>query len=71
MPSKPPNSHPNFGKFPPDLSKMDIKSTGGTICCPGIRIETMGKVDPLKAARQRIKETEAAWADAQIDPCLK
>ena len=36
-----------------------------------IRIETMEEVDQLKAARKRIKELEAALADAHIDHCLE
>jgi hypothetical protein len=36
-----------------------------------IRIETMEEVDHLKAARKRIKELEAALADAHIDHCLE
>jgi hypothetical protein len=36
-----------------------------------IRIETMEEADPLKAARKRIKELEAALADAHIDHCLE
>ncbi|MCK5133918.1 MAG: transposase [Candidatus Sabulitectum sp.] len=36
-----------------------------------IRIETMEEVDRLKKARKRIKELEAALADAHIDNCLE
>lgn len=36
-----------------------------------IRIETMAEVDRLKEARKRIKELEAALADAHIDNCLE
>ena len=36
-----------------------------------IRIETMQEVDQLKWARKRIKELEAALADAHIDNCLE
>jgi len=36
-----------------------------------IRIETMEEVDRLKEARKRIKELEAALADAHIDNCLE
>lgn len=36
-----------------------------------IRIETMEEVDQLKAARKRIKELEAALADAHVDHCLE
>ncbi len=36
-----------------------------------IRVETMEEVDQLKAARKRIKELEAALADAHIDNCLE
>lgn len=36
-----------------------------------IRIETMKEIDQLKAARKRIKELEAALADAHIDQCLE
>lgn len=36
-----------------------------------IRVETMEEVDQIKVARQRIKELEAALADAHIDHCLE
>lgn len=36
-----------------------------------IRIETMKEIDQLQAARKRIKELEAALADAHIDYCLE
>ena len=36
-----------------------------------IRIETMKEVDQLKEARKRIRELEAALADAHIDNCLE
>lgn len=36
-----------------------------------IRIETMEEIDQLKEARKRIKELEAALADAHIDHCLE
>lgn len=36
-----------------------------------IRIETMEEADHLKEARKRIKELEAALADAHIDQCLE
>ena len=36
-----------------------------------IRIETMNEVDHLKESRKRIKELEAALADAHIDHCLE
>lgn len=36
-----------------------------------IRIETMEEIDQLKVARKRIKELEAALADAHIDHCLE
>jgi len=36
-----------------------------------IRIETMEEVDHLKAARKRIRELEAALADAHVDHCLE
>ncbi len=36
-----------------------------------IRIETMKEIDQLKKARLRIKELEAALADAHIDYCLE
>lgn len=36
-----------------------------------IRIETMEEKDQLKEARKRIKELEAALADAHIDQCLE
>ena len=36
-----------------------------------IRIETMEEIDQLKEARKRIRELEAALADAHIDHCLE
>jgi transposase len=36
-----------------------------------VRIETMEEVDQLKAARKRIRELEAALADAHIDHSLE
>lgn len=36
-----------------------------------IRIETMNEIDELKEARKRIRELEAAVADAHIDYCLE
>lgn len=36
-----------------------------------IRIETMEEIDQLKMARKRIRELEAALADAHIDYCLE
>jgi transposase len=36
-----------------------------------VRIETMEEKDQLKEARKRIKELEAALADAHIDQCLE
>ena len=36
-----------------------------------IRIETMKERDQLQEARKRIKELEAALADAHIDNCLE
>ena len=36
-----------------------------------IRVETMEEGDRLKEARKRIKELEAALADAHIDNCLE
>ncbi len=36
-----------------------------------VRIETMKDIDELKAAKKRIRELEAALADAHIDNCLE
>ena len=36
-----------------------------------IRIETMDEINQLKEARKRIRELEAALADAHIDHCLE
>lgn len=36
-----------------------------------VRIETMDEIDQLKEARKRIRELEAALADAHIDHCLE
>ena len=36
-----------------------------------IRIETMKEANELREARQRIRELEAALADAHIDQCLE
>jgi transposase-like protein len=36
-----------------------------------IRVETMKEIDELQAARKRIRELEAALADAHMDYCLE
>jgi transposase-like protein len=36
-----------------------------------IKVETMNEIDELKAARSRIRELEAALADAHMDYCLE
>ena len=36
-----------------------------------VRIETMKEADELRAAKKRIRELEAALADAHIDQCLE
>jgi transposase-like protein len=36
-----------------------------------IKVETMEEVDEMKAARRRIRELEAALADAHMDYCLE
>jgi hypothetical protein len=36
-----------------------------------IRVETMKEIDQLASARKRIRELEAALADAHIDNCLE
>ena len=36
-----------------------------------VRIETMEETDQLRSTRKRIKELEAALADAHIDQCLE
>jgi transposase-like protein len=36
-----------------------------------IKVETMDEVDEMKAARRRIRELEAALADAHMDYCLE
>jgi transposase-like protein len=36
-----------------------------------IKVETMNELDALKAARRRIRELEAALADAHMDYCLE
>ena len=49
-----------------------IKKHGRSDLLPKrVRIETMDEVNHLKAARKRIKELEAALADAHIDNCLE
>jgi transposase-like protein len=49
-----------------------IKQQGRSDLLPKqVRIETMDEVDHLKVARKRIKELEAALADAHIDHCLE
>jgi hypothetical protein len=36
-----------------------------------IKVETMDEIDEMKAARTRIRELEAALADAHRDYCLE
>jgi transposase-like protein len=36
-----------------------------------VKVETMNEIDELKAARSRIRELEAALADAHMDYCLE
>jgi transposase-like protein len=36
-----------------------------------VRVETMNEIDELKEARKRIRELEAALADAYMDYCLE
>jgi hypothetical protein len=36
-----------------------------------IKVETMDEIDELKAARSRIRDLEAALADAHMDYCLE
>ena len=36
-----------------------------------VKVETMNEMDELKAARNRIRELEAALADAHMDYCLE
>jgi transposase-like protein len=36
-----------------------------------IKVETMKEIDELRAARSRIRELEAALADAHMDYCLE
>jgi transposase-like protein len=36
-----------------------------------IRVETMQEIDELKEARKRVRELEAALADAHMDYCLE
>jgi transposase-like protein len=36
-----------------------------------IKVETMDEIDEMKAARSRIRELEAALADAHMDYCLE
>ncbi|MFP3090101.1 transposase [Treponema sp. TIM-1] len=36
-----------------------------------IKVETMNEIDELQAARHRIRELEAALADAHMDYCLE
>jgi transposase-like protein len=36
-----------------------------------VKVETMNEIDELKAARKRIRELEAALADAHMDYCLE
>jgi transposase-like protein len=36
-----------------------------------IKVETMDEIDELKEARKRIRELEAALADARMDYCLE
>jgi transposase-like protein len=53
------------------LSKW-IKQYGREDMLPKrIKVETMNEIDELKAARSRIRELEAALADACMDHCLE
>jgi hypothetical protein len=36
-----------------------------------VKVKTMTEIDELKAARKRIRELEAALADAHMDYCLE
>jgi hypothetical protein len=36
-----------------------------------VKVETMNEIDELKAARSRIRELEAALADAHMDYCFE
>jgi hypothetical protein len=36
-----------------------------------VKVETMDEIDELKAARSRIRDLEAALADAYMDYCLE
>jgi transposase-like protein len=49
-----------------------IKQYGRTDILPKrIKVETMQEIDELKEARKRIRELEAALADAHMDYCLE
>jgi transposase-like protein len=53
------------------LSKW-IKQYGREDILPKrIKVETMNEIDELRAARSRIRELEAALADAHMDYCLE
>jgi transposase-like protein len=53
------------------LSKW-IKQYGREDMLPKrVRVETMQEIDELKEARKRIRELEAALADAHMDYCLE
>jgi transposase-like protein len=53
------------------LSKW-IKQYGREDVLPKrIKVETMNEIDELRAARSRIRELEAALADAHMDYCLE
>jgi transposase-like protein len=53
------------------LSKWLKKYGREDILPKRIRVETMQELDELQAARSRIRELEAALADAHMDYCLE
>jgi transposase-like protein len=53
------------------LSKWIKKYGREDILPKRIQVETMNEIDELQAARSRIRELEAALADAHMDYCLE
>jgi transposase-like protein len=53
------------------LAKWIKRYGHGDLLPKRVRVETMNEIDELKEARKRIRELEAALADAHMDYCLE